>query len=150
MANKFKGGLSTGAESWEYRSWLPWRLLKPTKVINHVKAESSKYLNNKLDARLELTRVKGEVCAQNQIFISMIITISCQSPFKRTIIRGERTPQLLRLIAIQAFIINLIIHLSQRGSQSWAREHRNYWNKWWYKINHGSHWGFGASDDRVE
>jgi hypothetical protein len=48
----------------------------------------------------------------------MIITISCQSPFKRTIIRGERTPQLLRLIAIQAFIINLIIHLSQRGSQS--------------------------------
>ena len=92
--------------------------MKPTKVIHHVKAESSKYLNNKLDARLELPRVKGEVCAQNQIFITMIITISCQSPFRRTIIRGERTPQLLRLIAIQAFIINLIIHLSQRGSQS--------------------------------
>ena len=31
-------------------------------------AESSKCLNNTLDARLELTRVKGEVCAQKQIF----------------------------------------------------------------------------------
>ena len=42
--------------------------MKPTKVMYHVEAESSKCLNNTLDARLELTRVKGEVFAQKQIF----------------------------------------------------------------------------------
>ena len=35
----------------------------------------------------------------------MFITISYLSPFKRIIIQGERTPQLLRLRAIQIFMI---------------------------------------------